>query len=81
MKPLNALLELLERVGASLGAPVLVSELWVHPCDSRIALNGSGLIIIHPPYQLAERMRLWLPQLVGMLDAAATGGCLVEAQE
>jgi len=26
-------------------------------------------------------MRLWLPQLVGMLDAAATGGCLVEAQE
>ncbi len=62
--------------------PLLVSELWVHPCDSRIALNGSGLIIIHPPYQLAQRMQIWLPQLVGMLDAAGTGGCLVEeAQE
>jgi 23S rRNA (adenine2030-N6)-methyltransferase len=70
-----------KRLRASLRQPDLVSELWVHPCDSRIALNGSGLIIIHPPYQLAQRMRLWLPQLVGMLDAAATGGCLVEAQE
>ncbi len=70
-----------KRLRASLRQPDLVSELWVHPCDSRIALNGSGLIIIHPPYQLAERMRLWLPQLVGMLDAAATGGCLVDAQE
>jgi 23S rRNA (adenine2030-N6)-methyltransferase len=70
-----------KRLRASLRQPDLVSELWVHPCDSRVALNGSGLIIIHPPYQLAQRMRLWLPQLVGMLDAAATGGCLVEAQE
>jgi 23S rRNA (adenine2030-N6)-methyltransferase len=67
-----------KRLGASLRLPLLVSELWVHPCDSRIALNGSGLIIIHPPYQLAPRMRIWLPQLVGMLDAAGTGGCLVE---
>lgn len=71
-----------KRLGASLRLPLLVSELWVHPCDSRIALNGSGLIIIHPPYQLAARMQIWLPQLVGMLDAAGTGGCLVEqAQE
>ena len=68
-----------KRLGASLRQPLLVSELWVHPCDSRIALNGSGLIIIHPPYQLAQRMQIWLPQLVGMLDAAGTGGCLVEA--
>jgi 23S rRNA (adenine2030-N6)-methyltransferase len=70
-----------KRLGASLRLPLLVSELWVHPCDSRIALNGSGLIIIHPPYQLAPRMRIWLPQLVGMLDAAGTGGCLVEAAQ
>jgi 23S rRNA (adenine2030-N6)-methyltransferase len=69
------------RLSASLRRPLLVSELWVHPCDSRIALNGSGLIIIHPPYQLAQRMQIWLPQLVGMLDAAGTGGCLVEAAQ
>jgi 23S rRNA A2030 N6-methylase RlmJ len=41
-------------------------------------LNGSGLLIIHPPYQLAQRMRIWQPQLLGMLDAAGTGGWLVE---
>jgi 23S rRNA (adenine2030-N6)-methyltransferase len=70
-----------KRLRASLRQPDLVSELWVHPCDSRVALNGSGLIIIHPPYQLAQRMQLWLPELVGMLDAAGTGGCRVEAQE
>lgn len=71
-----------KRLRSNLSQPLLVSELWVHPCDSRIALNGSGLIIIHPPYQLAERMRVWVPQLVGMLDAAGTGGSLVEdAQE
>jgi 23S rRNA (adenine2030-N6)-methyltransferase len=67
-----------KRLIGSLQRPALCSELWVHPCDSRIALNGSGLVIIHPPYQLAPRMRIWLPQLVGMLDAAGTGGCLVE---
>ena len=70
-----------KRLQASLKRPALISELWVHPCDSRIALNGSGLIIIHPPYQLAERMRLWLPQLLALLDAGASGGWQVEEVE
>ncbi|HTY92287.1 MAG TPA: 23S rRNA (adenine(2030)-N(6))-methyltransferase RlmJ [Steroidobacteraceae bacterium] len=68
-----------ERLVAALRQPTLVSELWVHPCDSRVALNGSGVFIIHPPYQLEERMRLWLPQLRALLDAAGTGGCAVIA--
>jgi 23S rRNA (adenine2030-N6)-methyltransferase len=67
-----------KRLIGTLQQPALISELWVHPCDSRIALNGSGLVMIHPPYQLAQRMQIWLPQLIGMLDAAGTGGCLVE---
>ncbi len=67
-----------KRLSASLGVPIMVSEIWVHPCDSRIALNGSGLFMIHPPYQLAQRMRTWLPQLLGMLDAAGSGGWMVE---
>jgi 23S rRNA (adenine2030-N6)-methyltransferase len=69
------------RLIGSLQQPVLVSELWVHPCDSRVALNGSGLLLIHPPYQLAQRMQSWLPQLLAMLDAAGTGGSLIEAPE
>ena len=53
----------------------LVSELWLHPCDSRVALNGSGLLIVNPPYGLAERMREWLPELHALLDPAGAGGC------
>ncbi len=66
------------RLAKKLGAEMLVSELWVHPCDSQVALNGSGLVILNPPYQVAERMREWLPVLRTMLDADRTGGELVE---
>lgn len=48
----------------------LVSELWLHPCDSRVALNGSGLLIVNPPFGIAERMREWMPALLGYLDPA-----------
>jgi 23S rRNA (adenine2030-N6)-methyltransferase len=52
----------------------LVAELWLYPRDSRIALNGSGLVIVNPPYLLAERMRVWLPELQAQLDTGQTGG-------
>jgi 23S rRNA (adenine2030-N6)-methyltransferase len=45
-------------------APLLASELWLHPRDSRVGLNGSGLLIVNPPYLTDERMRVWLPELV-----------------
>lgn len=57
--------------------PLLVSELWIHPRDSRVGLNGSGVAILNPPYLLDERMRRWLPVLHGRLDAAGEGGCSV----
>lgn len=53
----------------------LASELWLHPCDSRVALNGSGLLIVNPPYGLAEHMKEWLPELHALLDPAGAGGC------
>ena len=49
----------------TLTAPLLASELWLYPRDSRVALNGSGLLIANPPHLLLERMQPWLPQLVG----------------
>jgi 23S rRNA (adenine2030-N6)-methyltransferase len=52
----------------------LVSELWLFPCDSRVALNGSGILIVNPPYQIEERMRVWLPELQASLDTSNTGG-------
>lgn len=53
---------------------ILVSELWLYPRDSRVALNGSGLLIVNPPYQVAERMAAWLPELQGHLDVGRSGG-------
>ena len=39
----------------ALGREVLFSELWLYPRDSRVGLNGSGLAIVNPPFQFAER--------------------------
>ena len=38
----------------TLGAPALVSELWLFRRDSRVALNGSGLLIVNPPHLAAR---------------------------
>jgi len=55
----------------------LLAELWVHPCDSRVALNGSGVLIVNPPFRLRERMRSWLADLHRLLDPQLGGGTRV----
>lgn len=55
----------------------LAAELSLYPRDSRVALNGSGMLILNPPYQLAERMETWLPQLHACLDLGHGGGTSV----
>ena len=55
-------------------APTLASELWLYPRDSRVSLNGSGLLIVNPPWQIEAGMRQWLPELAAALGAAASGG-------
>ncbi|MGH8324553.1 MAG: 23S rRNA (adenine(2030)-N(6))-methyltransferase RlmJ, partial [Steroidobacteraceae bacterium] len=61
-------------LAGALDCETLVAELWLYPRDSRVALNGSGLLIVNPPYLLAERMRVWLPELQAQLDAGQAGG-------
>jgi 23S rRNA (adenine2030-N6)-methyltransferase len=56
---------------------VLFSELWLYPRDSRVGLNGSGLAIVNPPYQLDERMNTWIAELHELLDSAHAGGTSV----
>jgi 23S rRNA (adenine2030-N6)-methyltransferase len=58
----------------AVAAPTLVSELWLYPRDSRVALNGSGLLIVNPPWQIEERMHAWLPELAAALRAGASAG-------
>ena len=57
----------------SIDCETLVAELWLYPRDSRVALNGSGLLIVNPPYLLAERMRVWLPELQAQLAHGSSG--------
>jgi 23S rRNA (adenine2030-N6)-methyltransferase len=54
-------------VAATLSAPLLASELWLFPRDSRVALNGSGLLIANPPHLILEGMQTWLPELCAHL--------------
>jgi 23S rRNA (adenine2030-N6)-methyltransferase len=53
--------------------PVLASLLWMHPCDSRAALNGSALALVNPPYLVEQDMREWLPELQELLGGPQSG--------
>lgn len=57
---------------AGLGRPVLVAELLLHPPDDPNRLNGSGIVIVNPPWKLDGT----LEQLVALLGRrlGATGG-------
>ena len=61
----------------AIAAPTLATELWLYPRDSRVALNGSGLLIVNPPWQTEERVRAWLPELESALAAGGGGGAEV----
>lgn len=50
-----------------------VSELCVHPDDSRVGLNGSGLWVINPPWQYGEQLAPALPWLHRALSPAGRG--------
>jgi 23S rRNA (adenine2030-N6)-methyltransferase len=67
----------LARMAAQLPVPALVAELWLHPRDARVGLNGSGLLIANPPYQLDVEMSKWLPALGAALGATRQGGTTV----
>lgn len=58
---------------AAASRPVLASLLWMHPCDSRAALNGSALVLVNPPYLVEQEMREWLPELRLLLGGAQSG--------
>jgi len=58
----------------ALRAPLLMSELWLYPRDSRVSLNGSGLLIVNPPWLTLERMRQWLPEMQAALTVGAGAG-------
>jgi 23S rRNA (adenine2030-N6)-methyltransferase len=64
----------LGRVERALSVPTLTLEFWIYPRDSRVSLNGSGLLIVNPPYQFDERAAQWQAELQRLLDRPKQGG-------
>lgn len=52
---------------------ILVTELSIYPEDSPLSLNGSGMIVINPPWQLDERLKILLPWLWRVLSPEKAG--------
>lgn len=42
---------------------ILCAELGMYPDDSRVSLNGCGMVIVNPPYQLERTLGAALPAL------------------
>jgi 23S rRNA (adenine2030-N6)-methyltransferase len=57
-----------------LSVPATRLELWLYPRDSRVGLNGSGMLIVHPPYRFEERAAEWQRELWSLLDSEQRGG-------
>ncbi|MGH8135560.1 MAG: 23S rRNA (adenine(2030)-N(6))-methyltransferase RlmJ [Steroidobacteraceae bacterium] len=51
---------------------VLAVELCVHPDDSRAGLNGSGMLLVNPPWKVDNDLRAAIPALHAIL--AGDGG-------
>ncbi|MEY2855244.1 MAG: hypothetical protein RL030_2376 [Pseudomonadota bacterium] len=59
----------LSRMIRGIARPVLAIELLRHPADSTAGLNGSGMLVINPPWQFDEEVDLWQAQLHDRLGA------------
>jgi 23S rRNA (adenine2030-N6)-methyltransferase len=57
----------LARVAAIVQRPALAALLWVHPLDSAAGLNGSGMLLINPPYAVSQRLSAWHDELRRLL--------------
>ncbi len=64
----------LERTGIR---KILNAELLIHAEDNHLRLNGCGMIIVNPPWQLDQTLEAVLPALHDALEAQA-GGTKVE---
>ncbi len=74
IKDERTLVPWLARIEQQLQAPSLSLELWLYPRDSRVGLNGSGLLLVNPPYRFQARAELWQQELRQVLDRSERGG-------
>lgn len=53
---------------------LMLTELWVRPRDLPMGLNGSGLVIANPPWQLDQALGPALAEVHALLDPQRAGG-------
>ncbi|MBD8524564.1 23S rRNA (adenine(2030)-N(6))-methyltransferase RlmJ [Pseudomarimonas arenosa] len=82
IKQSSSLLPIMRRLAALPAKSVLDLRLLIRPDDSPLRLNGSGMLIINPPWQFAERMAptlAWLADQLG--ESGASAGCVWQKEE
>jgi len=57
------------RVVRGIRRPVLAAEFCLHLADNTAALNGSGLLVVNPPWEFDSAVHAWQVQLEHLLGA------------
>lgn len=74
IKELRAAAAFYRRLEALVSAPLLRIELFVREPRNPEVLNGCGLVVLNPPFTLAERLEQLLPYLVQLLGQGSGAG-------
>lgn len=64
----------LAKVSRQVTRPLLAAMLWLHPRDSAVALNGSGMLIVNPPWQFDAACAIWQEELRQQLGGEGNSG-------
>ena len=64
----------LAKIGRHVTRPTLAAMLWLHPRDSAVALNGSGMLIVNPPWQIDAACAIWQEELRQLLGGDGNSG-------
>jgi 23S rRNA (adenine2030-N6)-methyltransferase len=57
---------------------ILFAELGIHPDNHPGGMNGCGMVMVNPPYQLGAQLATLLPWLSRTLGAEEEAVCRVE---
>lgn len=79
IKDAGAIDRMAAELDARLRRPGLRLDLLIERPDDPTRLSGSGLIVINPPWQLAEEALVFLPALAGRLARSEYGGFRCDA--